>query len=115
MNPYAPGGDIKNLEAGGLVSVDVPITDRRGRQQSLDKEGFMLVQHRSEVTDWQDEGQITSVYYPEMIKLAQELTGARKCVIAGHIGRSTDDSKGLRFTAGVIHNDFSDAFGGQFV
>ena len=112
-NPYSPGGVEAGLESGAIAKVDVEIQDVRGRDHSLTKQGYILVKHDTAVTDWADDAQITEIYYKEIAELAQQITGAKKCVVASHIMRSTDTKPGQRPTAFFIHNDFCDAFGEQ--
>jgi len=112
-NHTTPEGFDRNLASGGIVLADADIHCCRGREHSLDREGFMLLPHESAVTDWNDREQLKTVYCAEMAEFAKNLLGADKAVAWHCIPRSTDESTGWRFTAGVIHNDFSDHLGPQ--
>jgi hypothetical protein len=64
----------------------VRIHDLRAERDglSLDREGFMLVDHKTTVTDFRDDDQITRVYHPEIAQLVQRLTGADRVLMAPH-------------------------------
>jgi len=67
------------------------------------------------VTNWEDDKEVAEIYYPELAALAQQITGAKKCIVASHITRSTELKPGRRPTASFIHNDFCDSFGPQLL
>src|SRR5579863_6681550 len=68
-----PGIALRNTreEAHGVT-----VHDGRGRDLSLDREGFALVHHQTAAADLYDDEVIKSVYYPECEKLMREATGA---------------------------------------
>ena len=59
-----------------LKPAEVEIVDARGRQCSLDVEGFTLVDHRSAVADLTDLAEVARVHSGEIAELLMELTGA---------------------------------------
>jgi hypothetical protein len=68
----------------------VPVRDARpliGRL-SLDKEGFVLLQHQTAAKNLYDEDEITSVYYRECERVIKEATGAARVVAFDHIVRN---------------------------
>ncbi len=58
-----------------LAPVDMDITDMRGQDLSLDREGCVLAACPSAVSDWADQGQIARVHLPELDALLKSLTG----------------------------------------
>ncbi|MBB3181459.1 CmcJ/NvfI family oxidoreductase [Variovorax sp. Sphag1AA] len=76
---------------------------------SLDRSGFELVAHRSEVRNFSDDAAVRSVYYPESEQLLLAATGAEKVVVFDHTLR--DSAQGSRATAALrepvrrVHND----------
>jgi hypothetical protein len=80
---------------------------------SLDKQGFLLRAHRSDVVDFYDDGEVRRVYYPEIEKLVRETTGAEKVVIFDHTRRNSNTPLGegnghAREAAAAVHNDYTD-------
>jgi hypothetical protein len=57
------------------------------RDVSLDEEGFGLVEHRSGVSDFYGDDEVTRVYYPEAERLLRETTGADRVFIFDHTVR----------------------------
>lgn len=112
-NPYTPDGFDAGVKQGSIQPVEVEIQNVRGRDHRLNREGYVLVQHKSAVKNWEDDKEVADVYHKEVAELAKHITGARKCVTASHITRSTEIKPGRRPTASFVHNDFCDAFGPQ--
>lgn len=71
--------------------------------------GFERMDHRSAVTDWSDDGQITAIHYAELEKLARDLTGADVALVAGHIRRSPDAARRHEQLSPIsfVHSDFA--------
>ena len=92
-----------------------PVCDRL----SLDREGFILINHETKVSDFYDEEQVRSVYYPEMERLVRELTGASRVLIFDHTLRAEDDAtreeKKVREPVRRVHNDYTEWSGPQRV
>jgi hypothetical protein len=79
---------------------------------SLDKQGFVLVEHRSAVSDFFNEDVIRSTGFAEVNALVREVTGASKVLIFDHTYRIEDlaKRKALKLRAPVlsVHNDYTD-------
>jgi hypothetical protein len=54
----------------------VAIIDARGIASSVDAQGFMLVSHRSAVTDFNDKDQVWNTHRAEIVALIAEVSGA---------------------------------------
>jgi hypothetical protein len=77
---------------------------------SLERNGFVLVEQPSAVTNFYDAAQIKRVYYPEIVQLVQRLLGAEKVLVFGEIARSdgSDTGDGRRPAYGA-HVDYGEA------
>ncbi|MFK7916230.1 MAG: CmcJ/NvfI family oxidoreductase [Pseudomonadales bacterium] len=88
---------------------------RNGRQQTLSWQtnGFELLNHRSKVSDWDDEVDVASHYYSEMAGLAKALTGCSAAIVAGHISRNPQQAEQHQDYAPIqfAHSDFTDNYG----
>lgn len=86
---------------------------------SLEREGFILVNHETKVSDFYNEDEIRSVYYPEMERLVKELTGASEVLVFDHTLRAEDDQtreeKKVREPVRRVHNDYTEWSGPQRV
>jgi hypothetical protein len=104
-----PGTPVRT---GRSVEYQIRIRDARpmiGRL-SLDREGFVLLHHRSAVADFYDEDEIRRVYYPECERVMKEATGAARVVAFDHIVRNAQMSgKGnaIKIPAKRVHNDYT--------
>ena len=101
------------LRTGQSVTYRAPIRDARpmiGRL-SLAKEGFVLLHHRTAVTNFYDEEQIETVYYPECERVMQAATGAARVVAFDHIVRNAAmaaiKGSGIKMPAKRVHNDYT--------
>lgn len=105
-----PGVPARN---GQTIECDVTVHDARPVKDmlSLDREGFVLLNHQTAAADLYDETIITSVYYPECERLMKEATGARRVVAFDHIVRNAAkaavNSSGIKMPAGRVHNDYT--------
>ena len=99
------------------------VTVRNGRlvadQLSLDKQGFIFVEHKTKVTDFFDAAQLESVYYPEVEQLIKGVSGASRVVIFDHTLRSGDgterEARLIREPVLSAHNDYTEWSGPQRV
>lgn len=86
---------------------------------TLDREGFALVHHATAVADFYDTEAVTRVYYPEVIQLLKQATGARQVHIFDHTLRVEDEAKrqahGTRMPVSAVHNDYTERSGPQRV
>src|SRR2546421_2910443 len=92
---------------------------REAHDLALDKNGFVLVEHRSAVRDFFDAEELKRVYYPEVQKLIGEVAGARRVVVFDHTLRSGDEAereaKLVREPVLSAHNDYTEWSGPQRV
>ena len=109
---YEPPPGIP-VRTGQRETHRVPIRDARPMvdRLSLDKEGFVLLHHQTAVTNFYDEEQIKSVYYPECERVMQEATGAMRVAAFDHIVRNADKAaikgSGIKMPAKGVHNDYT--------
>jgi len=105
-----PGAAVRT---GQSVTHRVPIRDARPLigQLSLEKEGFVLLRHQTAVTNFYDDEQIKSVYYPETERVMQAATGAARVVAFDHIVRNAAmaaiKGSGIKMPAKRVHNDYT--------
>jgi hypothetical protein len=89
---------------------------RNGRlladELSLDEHGFVLVEHKTKVTDFFDPTQLESVYYPEVEQLIKTASGASRVVIFDHTLRSGNEEERetrlIREPVLSAHNDYTE-------
>jgi hypothetical protein len=89
---------------------------RNGRlladELSLDENGFVLVEHKTKVTDFFDPTQLESVYYPEVEQLIKTASGASRVVIFDHTLRSGNEEERetrlIREPVLSAHNDYTE-------
>jgi len=65
---------------------EVTVQDMRGKETSLDREGFQLVAHRSGIPDLnliEEDPEVDAAYIQEMTSLLTELTGATLVIMQG--------------------------------
>ncbi len=93
-----------------------PMTVRNGRlfldRLSLEKQGFVLVEHKTEVKNFFDPAELESVYYPEIERLIKDRSGASRVIIFDHTLRSGSESereeKFIREPVISAHNDYTE-------
>jgi hypothetical protein len=107
----SPGG--LDVRSGGKADPHrVAIHNGRGRDFSLDRDGFRFVRHDTRMRDFFDAGEVQSTYYAEMEALVKAESGARRVVIFDHTLRTANDE--LRETAKIrevvrrVHNDYTE-------
>ena len=106
-------------QAGGAAAAhdgqyrwhEVDIADARGRDLSLDRQGFMLMPHNSAVADFSDDAALADIYEPEINRLLRAVTGARRVHVFDHTRRAASDNlrrnRTMREPSSVIHNDYT--------
>jgi hypothetical protein len=85
---------------------------------SLDRQGFVLLRHETQVVDLSDGAEVESVYYPEMEQLVQDATGAERVLVFDHTIRSAAPDAGranVREPVKRVHNDYTAKSGPQRV
>jgi hypothetical protein len=87
----------------------------------LDRQGFALVDAPTSVTDFYDEAQLRSIYYPEAEELVKQATGASRVVVFDHTIRRREHGVEDR-TPGTprqpvtrVHGDYTEVSGPQRV
>lgn len=80
---------------------------------SLDMEGFTLAQHNTQVTDFNDDEQLDSIYAREIEALIAEAAGGTSAVVYDHTRRSTNlahrEAYASRDPVPAPHSDYTDA------
>lgn len=109
----------QQLESGARMTgtyEERAVTLHDGRAQrdalSLDRQGFLLADHRSAMRDFYDAAELRSVGYAEAQDLVRRCTGAREVLIFDHTYRVEDLAKrralNLRAPVPSVHNDYTD-------
>ncbi len=117
VNETMPHGDMSRVRTGKYEHRVMPI--RNGRRPAfdfdLDRNGFILTDHDTRVSDFYQPDQIISNYYPEVEKLIAEKSGASRVVIFDHTVRSGDEAtrkeKLVREPVLSAHNDYTETSG----
>jgi hypothetical protein len=78
---------------------------------NLDHEGFALVRHDTQVTDFYDQDQLENIYKPELERLVREELGAKRVVVFDLTLRAQDEyvqkARGVRSPVRRVHNDYT--------
>ena len=86
---------------------------------TLEREGFVLVGHETQVANFYDDEEVRAVYYPEMERLVKKMTGAEKVLIFDHTLRAENDTTRQEKQVGApvrnVHNDYTEWSGPQRV
>jgi hypothetical protein len=81
------------------------IVDARSVNADLHTQGFVLLAHTSAVADFRNDEAVKSTYYPELIDLVADLTGATHVFLQNHIIREEQTDGGGPVQ--LVHNDFT--------
>ena len=117
----APGGPRVMTNTGKHEEHTVTIHNGRLSRDdlSLERQGFVLVDHETKVKNFYDEEEVRSVYYPEVELLVKEMTGAVKVLIFDHTLRAADETtrgeKQISAPVRRVHNDYTEWSGPQRV
>jgi hypothetical protein len=88
-------------------------------QLSLERQGFIFVNHETNVKNFYDEDEIRSVYYKETEELVKQTSGAKRVLVFDHTLRSADpatrEEKQISGPVRNAHNDYTDWSGPQRV
>lgn len=93
----------------------VPIRNARLKSDgfSLDVEGFTLVTHNTQVTDFNDDSQLADIYSGEIEALIAKAAGGTSAVVFDHTRRSTNlahrETYASRDPVPAPHSDYTDA------
>jgi hypothetical protein len=105
-------GSLDVRTGGTLDPRDVEIHNGRGRDFTLERNGFHFVRHDTKVADFFDDEQIKQIYYPEMEALVKGESGASRVVVFDHTLRTADDdlreSRKIREVVRRVHNDYTE-------
>jgi len=121
VNETFEAGQVIRRRTGATEQHRVQIRDGRSlaAELSLDRNGFVLVEHPTAVVDFFDPGQIEAVYYPEVEALVKRVSGASRVVVFDHTLRSGDETEqaARRIREPVLwaHNDYTEWSGPQRV
>jgi hypothetical protein len=108
---YAPPAGVA-LTNRRIAKQTVAIEDARALdgKLSLDREGFVLVQHASAVVNFYDDDEVRTVYYPECERLLRDATGAVRVCVFDHIVRNATRAKAekrVKLPSRGAHNDYT--------
>jgi hypothetical protein len=116
--PPGEGGPYRD---GNYHDYTVAISDARAAAHdfSIDREGFELVRHETEVRDFYDDDEVRAVYDLEVEHLLKQATGASRVVVFDHTRRATGGSdeggSADRAPVRLVHNDYTETSGPQRV
>lgn len=108
-----PAGSGPDTRKGIYEDHEISIYDGRpiADQLDLDKQGFILREYDTAVTDFYDDAEVLSVYYPEMEQVVKQATGCSKVVVFDHTIRVDDEKtqadRKVRGPVKNMHNDFT--------
>ena len=104
--------NIRRRTSGAQQLFPMEVADGRGRQTSLDENGFVFVEHQTAVRDFLDKAELERVYYPEVAALIRQVSGAKRVHVFDHTLRSGDEgereAKLLREPVLSAHNDYTE-------
>jgi hypothetical protein len=113
--------NIHRRRSGPMELKPMSITNGRplASQFSLDRNGFIFVEHRTGVKDFFDKPQLEREYYPEVEALIRKVSGATRVVVFDYTLRSGNESereaKLVREPVISAHNDYTEWSGPQRV
>ncbi len=113
MDPPGPG----QLETNAIYTpIPMPVHDLRQTdgQQTLDKEGFALVNAPSVIQNFEDEGAIRTAYYAQSEAIVAQATGAARVITFDHTIRRAIPGAD-RTPVARVHNDYTEKSGPQRV
>jgi len=117
----ASGGNKNTDHTGKYEEHTVTIANGRPhiREFSLDREGFIFIEHETQMKNFYDEEEIKRVYYPEIEQLIKDVTGASRVLVFDHTLRAADEGtredKQVSGPVRRVHNDYTEWSGPQRV
>ncbi len=119
-------GGVRQEEAdqkrkGKYAEHSMPIYNGRAIADglSLEREGFVLVNHNTQVKNFYDEAEVRSVYYKETEELVQRTAGAKRVLVFDHTLRAADsairEQNQVSSPVRNVHNDYTEWSGPQRV
>lgn len=106
-------GSGPDQKTGAYEDHEISIYDGRpiSDQLDLDKQGFVLTRYGTAMTDFYNDEEVRSVYYPEMEQIVKQVTGCSDVLIFDHTIRVDDSdtqaAKKVRGPVRNMHNDFT--------
>ena len=106
---------------GKYAEFKMPIYNGRAiaDRLSLEREGFILVRHDTQVKDFYDEDEVRSVYYKETEDLVKRTSGAKRVLVFDHTLRAADsairEANQVSSPVRNVHNDYTEWSGPQRV
>ena len=86
---------------------------------SLEREGFVLVNHDTQVKNFYDEPEVRAVYYKETEELVKRISGAKRVLVFDHTLRAADsairEQNQVSSPVRNVHNDYTEWSGPQRV
>jgi len=119
-------GGVRQEEAdqkrkGKYAEFMMPIYNGReiAERLSLEREGFILVNHDTQVKNFYDEDEVRSVYYKETEELVKRTSGAKRVLVFDHTLRAADsairEKNQVSSPVRNVHNDYTEWSGPQRV
>src|SRR5215471_2181095 len=116
---YGPGIGLLRRNTSTFDPHVVPIRDGRKEVFSLERSGFVLVDHPTAMKDFYDESELRGIYYPEIERLIAAQSGAARVQVFDHTLRTSDEAaraeRQLREPVLAVHNDYTEWSGPQRV
>ena len=113
--------NIRRRTSGAEEARKVNIGNARelAGELALDRNGFVLAEHRTAVKSFFDADELKSVYYPEVQELIKNVAGAARVMVFDHTLRSGDaaerEARLIREPVLSAHNDYTEWSGPQRV
>lgn len=89
----------KNIHEPGDSPHEMAVTDgwHRAASFSIDNEGFSLEDFKTSYDKWQDDEAVRASFYPEVVEMLKEKTGAKRILVFDHTIR-TNANAGKKLT-----------------
>ncbi len=113
-DPSLPITNLKEYWVPVTIYNGRPLLEDESSSPKLDREGFALQAHNTQVENFYDDAEVQERYYPEVIELVKAATGAIDVVVFDHTVRAPE-AKGRRQPVHRVHNDYTIKSGPQRV
>jgi hypothetical protein len=106
--------NIRRRTSGAQETRLIEVSDGRNfvPQFSLDRNGFVFVEHKTAVKDFFDKAELEKTYYPEVAALIKQHSGAKRVHVFDHTLRSGDEGERearlVREPVLSAHNDYTE-------
>jgi hypothetical protein len=113
--------NIRRRTTGSYEQRMMPIRNARPLRSELglDRQGFVLVDHPTQMCDFFDREELERVYYAEAVELVKRVSGASRVLLFDHTLRSGDEGERearlIREPVLSAHNDYTEWSGPQRV